>query len=198
MKTLKQIGVFSFKGGVGKTSTAYLLAMAAHDAGETVTLVDFDPQHSIAVAASVNPPPFLVVRGNIESEELEIPPATTLVIADHPPGMNPEEITGVYDFLVIPFLPNALELHPLSYALKDFKEAKNLLLVANRYKEGERASEDKTIQSIKSAFTFPILPLAPSSDIPEAIAAARPVRKSTATENFAEISKFVLTHIRRK
>ena len=195
MKELKQIGSFAFKGGVGKTSLSYLLAYAMHERGETVSLVDFDPQHSLAVASDISPPPFKVVRGNINSDDLKIPSDTTLAIIDHPPGIEPEKIAGVYDLIMIPFVANPMELHPLSYALGKLK-GENIVLVANRYRG--LASEDNAIQSIKDAYDFPILTMGQLADIPEAIASGRNVRKSKASDNVLTLLKLISKKIGRK
>lgn len=50
---MKSIALTAMKGGVGKTTLAVLLAVAAMRAGETVAIIDTDPQGSAAAWARV-------------------------------------------------------------------------------------------------------------------------------------------------
>jgi chromosome partitioning protein len=120
VKSPKLVMIFAPKGGVGKTTIALNLAVAAAAAGYKVAGIDFDPQHHFALWATdrearkdhdsfVKVP---VMRGHLRQwrEQLKELPEYDLVFVDTPPRAEAEgnvrldlqEIGMHSDFIIMP------------------------------------------------------------------------------------------------
>lgn len=116
---LKSIAVMQQKGGVGKTTIAVHLSVAAQAAGEKTVLIDADhPQASATVWSDRRPegaePPVITV------EPIDVPAVVeaaagdgrTFAVIDTSPHATPSAAAaaGVADFILIPVLPSLLDL----------------------------------------------------------------------------------------
>ena len=116
-----RISVVNTKGGVGKTTTSMMLAMAAHRAGHDVEVWDADPQGSATLWAMTSedagePLPFEVRAANVAQlrrvESSGRVPDADMIIIDTPPG-DPAVVQAaidVADLVVIPTLASGLDI----------------------------------------------------------------------------------------
>ncbi|MGB3788046.1 MAG: ParA family protein [Phormidesmis sp.] len=114
------ITVASFKGGVGKTTTAIHLAAFLQGQGETV-LIDADPNRSALGWASRGELPFKVV--DQWDAEKNTSPDTNVVI-DTPARPIPEDLSALArtcDLLVLPTTPDVLALDALVLTVEYLK-----------------------------------------------------------------------------
>lgn len=92
MNTLpRRITIANTKGGVGKTLSAIMLAMALTNAGHTIEVWDADPQGSASAwaedaADAGDPLPFPVIAINARTIRRPIPTGVDFVLVDTPPG----------------------------------------------------------------------------------------------------------------
>lgn len=110
---MKRLVVMHTKGGVGKTTSAIYLGMAAHLRGLDVSVVDADPQGSALDWASVAqahgaPLPYPLVPAGRKLPE----PSGDLAIIDTPPGTAPIIQTAIdaADLVVVPAGATPLEI----------------------------------------------------------------------------------------
>src|SRR5579884_4187221 len=143
------IAVTGRKGGIGKSTIAGNLAAEFAALGYTVTLIDADPQHSLADWASQGDGMLSwcveeVKHGDPEQLRSKVRSAahnTDIVLIDTPPGI-PEiarEAAMVADLVLLPCGPSPLEL----FALKD---ALSMVLKAR----AERRSKKPRIRLVPS------------------------------------------------
>ena len=112
------IAVLNTKGGVGKTTTAIYLALAAHNANpdRLVILIDADPQKSALAWAEIAKEngeelPFEVVEGMEKSFPYNKAHRETIVIVDTAPsGYEMEYPVQAADLIVIPTESDGLSL----------------------------------------------------------------------------------------
>ena len=116
-----RISVVNTKGGVGKTTTSMMLAMAAHRAGHDVEVWDADPQGSATLWAMTSedagePLPFEVRAANVAQlrrvESSGRTPDADMIIIDTPPG-DPAVVQAaidIADLVVIPTLASGLDI----------------------------------------------------------------------------------------
>lgn len=110
-----KLAVVNTKGGVGKTTTAVYLAIAAHESGRSVELLDTDPQGSATSWAELAaeggaPLPFPVSPAN----KVTVGRASTfdLTLIDTPPGAADiiQSAIDVSDVVLVPTTPSGLDL----------------------------------------------------------------------------------------
>jgi chromosome partitioning protein len=127
---MKKIAFLSQKGGSGKTTLVVHVAVAAHEAGERVVVIDTDPQKSatvwgetrnqdapiVATAAAVE----LTHVLNAAKQEL-----MTLAIVDTAPHAAPDatRIVRAVDLVVIPCRPTAFDIAAVGSAVDIVKAA---------------------------------------------------------------------------
>jgi len=127
---MKSIALTAMKGGVGKTTLAVHLAVAAMRAGETVAIIDTDPQASAAAWARVrNGGSPDVVPVPVERLAQALAAAAddyTVVIVDTAPRASTEAATvcGAVDIAVIPTRPSAVDLETLEQSVRIVQAAK--------------------------------------------------------------------------
>ncbi|MBR5951607.1 MAG: ParA family protein [Actinomycetaceae bacterium] len=110
------IAVVNTKGGVGKTTSAIMLALAAHHAGKNVELFDADPQGSATDWAEIakdsgTPLPFNVSPANAASLRRLHNTDNALYIIDTPPG-DSKTVQAAVDCangIIIPTLPSTMD-----------------------------------------------------------------------------------------
>lgn len=127
---MKTIALMAMKGGVGKTTLAVHLAVAAMRAGESVAIVDTDPQASAAAWARVRnggAPDVVPVPVQRLAEALAAAiDDYTVVIVDTAPRASAEAATvcGAVDMVLIPTRPSAVDLETLEQSVSIVQAAK--------------------------------------------------------------------------
>jgi len=124
---MKTLAIVSQKGGVGKTTIAVHLAVAAARAGHSVAIIDLDPQATAAqwgdwrsqvAAGEADPNPVVVAAPHArltptlkEAEKMGI----DLVILDSPPAADSAAVAAAKaaDFVLIPTRASAFDLHAI-------------------------------------------------------------------------------------
>jgi chromosome partitioning protein len=118
------------KGGVGKSTLAACTAIAAQAEGETVVLVDYDPQRSLsewlALRSGAKPELLVVPRGASLKAALKDVAADAVVIVDTPPGMVGiiEQAVMGADLVVIPIRPAPLDILAIDPIVELVEECK--------------------------------------------------------------------------
>ena len=121
---MKSIALTAMKGGVGKTTLAVHLAVAAMRAGETVAIIDTDPQASAAAWARVrnggSPDVVPVPVQRLAQALAAAADDYTVVIVDTAPRASTEAATvcGTVDMAVIPTRPSAVDLETLEQSVR--------------------------------------------------------------------------------
>ena len=124
----KVIGVASFKGGVGKTTTAIHFAAFFSPFGKTL-LIDDDRNKSArawgeAAQEAGQPLPFEIVNNKQAHSRAR---DAQFIIIDSPAGATPQdmaELVEAVDFLVVPTFPDALSLGGLFQTLTKAEEVR--------------------------------------------------------------------------
>lgn len=115
----RQFAVVSYKGGVGKTTTAIHLAYYLSRKGKTV-IIDGDLNQSALDWARTGKLPFAVISAR------RVPPNLSekyhFVVVDTQARPQPEEIEALiqYTYLIVPTTCDALSLRPTLTMLRDF------------------------------------------------------------------------------
>jgi chromosome partitioning protein len=128
---MKSVAFLSQKGGSGKTTLAVHIAVAAHEAGQRVVLVDTDPQRSATTWSDARPADEPVVASAAVSElarvlEAARAEAMTLALIDTAPHAAPEAaaVARAADFVLIPCRPTAFDLAAAGNAAAIVKAAR--------------------------------------------------------------------------
>ena len=101
-----KLATIGHKGGIGKSTIAVMLSLALTEAGQKVTVVDFDPQGSASRALGL-------VGGNVVISAGNVPDDTDVTIYDTPPQLD--HITTRLavqsaDLILVPVSPNLPDL----------------------------------------------------------------------------------------
>ena len=89
----------SGKGGVGKTTLAFLFATVLHRVGKTVAIRDLDPQESLSAWIQ-------------DSSDITLTPGGDIEIIDVPPRIDDPRVLGAIaeaDIIVVPTIPSPAE-----------------------------------------------------------------------------------------
>lgn len=144
---MKIITVTGYKGGIGKSTTAFHLAAYFSDVGRTV-LIDGDPNRTAVKWAerSSEPLPFTVAD---ERQSMKIIPGMEYVIIDTPARPRSDDLKELAkgcDLLILPTSPDVVSLEPMLETARDIEEAKfrALITIVPPYpsKEGEMMRDD--------------------------------------------------------
>jgi chromosome partitioning protein len=188
---MKSIAFLSQKGGSGKTTLAVHTAVAAQESGESVVLIDTDPQKSATVwgetRQSETPIVATVAASDLEkvlraAREDEI----TLAIVDTAPHTAPNAalIASEVDLIVIPCRPTAFDLAAVSNAVEIVRAAKkNAVLVLSACPF--RSPEIAETRQVLSEYGLPVCPC----DITDRRAFSRAVATGRAVTEFEEEGK---------
>ncbi len=117
---MKIVAVISQKGGVGKTTIAVHLAVAASQAGYTVALIDLDPQATAAQwsdwRGGENPAVVAAPHARLTPtlREAEVS-GVDIVIIDSPPAADSAAVAAAKaaDLVIIPTRASAFDLHAI-------------------------------------------------------------------------------------
>lgn len=117
---MKVVAIISQKGGVGKTTIAVHLAVAAVQAGYTVALVDLDPQATAAQwsdwRGGENPAVVAAPHARLTPTLKEAAESgVDLVIIDSPPAADSAAVAAAKaaDLVIIPTRASAFDLHAI-------------------------------------------------------------------------------------
>lgn len=141
------ITVTGYKGGIGKSTTAFHLAAYFSDLGKTV-LIDGDPNRTAIKWAGRNelPLPFTVAD---ERQSMKIIPGMEYVIIDTPARPNSDDLKELAkgcDLLILPTSPDVVSLEPMLETARDVGESKFRALITivppHPSREGELMRDD--------------------------------------------------------
>ncbi len=128
---MKSIAFVTQKGGAGKSTLATSVAVAAHEAGERVCLIDLDPQATLSIWGKTRGKSDLPV---ISATAAKLPAVlaaladkgVTLAIFDTPGAEGPAACAAIAaaDLCVIPSRPTAFDLWASANTRKTIKEMK--------------------------------------------------------------------------
>ncbi|MGE0290410.1 MAG: AAA family ATPase [Bradyrhizobium sp.] len=161
---MKTLAFLSQKGGSGKTTLAVHTAVAAREAGQSVVLVDTDPQRSAMAwgdARGASEPAVVAVSASGLERLLQTQKAAgvELAIIDTAPHAAPEaaRIARLADLVAIPCRPSAFDLAAVENAVRIVRAAKVrsvFVLSACPF----RAPEIGEARDALSGYGFPISP----------------------------------------
>jgi chromosome partitioning protein len=165
LASMRVLVVTSQKGGSGKTTLSGHLAVAAEQAGfAPVTLVDTDPQGSLASwwnARQADSPVFMstsIPRLHHDLEELRLR-GTRLVVIDTPPAVTAtiRSVVAHADLVVIPTRPSPHDLRAVAATL-DIVEAKAtpLVFVLNGATPKARITSDAAVALSQHGTVAPV------------------------------------------
>ena len=188
---MKSIAFLSQKGGSGKTTLAVHTAVTAQESGESVVIIDTDPQQSAmtwAEARTTDIPPVAAINANeiqkvFDAAEAE---AMTLAIVDTAPHAAPEAsvIARGVDLIAIPVRPSAFDIAAVGNAVEIAKAANTktvFVLSACPFRSPEIAETRELLKTYG-------LPVAPT-DITERRAFSRAVASGRAVTEFESDGK---------
>lgn len=141
------ITVTGYKGGIGKSTTAFHLASYFSDLEKTV-LIDGDPNRTALKWAgrSAEQLPFIVAD---ERQAMKIVPGMDFVIIDTPARPNSDDLKELAkgcDLLILPTSPDVVSLEPMLETARDVGEAKFRALITivppHPNREGELMRDD--------------------------------------------------------
>jgi chromosome partitioning protein len=141
------ITVTGYKGGIGKSTTAFHLAAYFSDLGKTV-LIDGDSNRTALKWAGRNADqlPFTVAD---ERQAMKIIPGMDYVIIDTPARPNSDDLKELAkgcDLLILPTSPDVVSLEPMLETARDVGDAKFRALITivppHPSKEGELMRDD--------------------------------------------------------
>ena len=144
---MRIITVTGYKGGIGKSTTAFHLAAYFSDFGKTV-LIDGDPNRTALkwASRSADPLPFIVAD---ERQAMKIIPGMDYVIIDTPARPRSDDLKELAkgcDLLILPTSPDVVSLEPMLETARDVGEAKFRALITivppHPSKEGELMRDD--------------------------------------------------------
>jgi chromosome partitioning protein len=150
-RTMKKLVLASQKGGVGKTTLALHLAVAAHEAGAgPVVMVDVDPQGSLALSWNQRKADYPAMARTTIAElehtlhDLEAE-GFRLVVIDTPPAITAtiSSVLALADLVVVPTRPSPIDLASVGATLDMLEQSGNrpFYFVINAAKAHTRLSQ---------------------------------------------------------
>lgn len=139
--------VTGYKGGIGKSTTAFHIAAYFSDIGKTV-LVDGDPNRTAVKWAgrSSEPLPFTVVD---QRQAMRLASEAQYLIIDTPARPNSDDLKELAkgcELLILPTSPDVVSLEPMLETARDLENAKYRALITlvppHPSKEGELMRDD--------------------------------------------------------
>ena len=157
-KDLRKIVVLNPKGGCGKSTLAVNLAGYLASAGNSVAIMDFDPQGSSMRWLKLRPEDSTLIHGiaafNLQTSatrswQLRVPPNVRYLVVDSPASVPAEslaELTSGAHAILIPVLPSEIDVHAASQLMRDLlliakvsRRMGRIGVVANRVRENTLA-----------------------------------------------------------
>ncbi len=188
---MKKIAFLSQKGGSGKTTLAVHTAVAAHEAGERVVVIDTDPQKSATVWGEARNQDAPVVATAAATELVRVLDAAqqehmTLAIVDTAPHAAPDaaRIVRVVDLVVIPCRPTAFDIAAAGSAV-DIVKAAGVEAVFVLSACPFRSPEIAETRAVLAEYGLPIVPI----EIVDRRAFARAVATGRAVTEFESDGK---------
>lgn len=129
------IGIWTFKGGSGKTTLAINIAGEFHSRGLDVCVVDGDKQesaHHVYTDAA-----FPIYPAQESDKALN----HDYIIIDHAPAKSGAEMAGGHSLLIVPIQPTMNDFHAAKIGLQSLK-GETGFVVMNRYKSNVRDHND--------------------------------------------------------
>lgn len=147
---MKVISVWSFKGGVGKSTLSLMLASGFAAKGLRVLLSDLDEQQTcMTFYNNAKNCPFEVIAGYPETSDYDI------LICDHSPQRSDDNFPWeISDVVLVPILPSAIDAWSMLPALKALEAnqiVKNRMIVVNKFQKN-RALGDEFLKTIDHDF----------------------------------------------
>lgn len=158
VRTPSRILVLNPKGGSGKTTIATNLAAYYACQGQSVALMDHDPQGSSMRWLKIRPPDLPPIHGIAAFEKKlnvtrafawRVPPGTERLIVDTPAAvtvLQMPEFTADTQAIIVPVLPSEIDIHAASRCIADLllvarvnRAEQRLVIVANRVRRYTRA-----------------------------------------------------------
>jgi chromosome partitioning protein len=139
--------VTGYKGGIGKSTTAFHIAAYFSDIGKTV-LVDGDPNRTAVKWAgrSDRPLPFIVVD---QRQAMRLASEAEFLIIDTPARPNSDDLKELAkgcELLILPTSPDVVSLEPMLETARDLENAKYRALITlvppHPSREGELMRDD--------------------------------------------------------
>jgi len=139
--------VTGYKGGIGKSTTAFHIAAYFSDIGKTV-LVDGDPNRTAVKWAgrSSEPLPFTVVD---QRQAMRLAAGAEYLIIDTPARPNSDDLKELAkgcELLILPTSPDVVSLEPMLETARDLENAKYRALITlvppHPSREGELMRDD--------------------------------------------------------
>jgi chromosome partitioning protein len=139
--------VTGYKGGIGKSTTAFHIAAYFSDIGKTV-LVDGDPNRTAVKWAerSDSPLPFTVVD---QRQAMRLASEAEFLIIDTPARPNSDDLKELAkgcELLILPTSPDVVSLEPMLETARDLENAKYRALITlvppHPSREGELMRDD--------------------------------------------------------
>ena len=167
---MKVLGLLSRKGGVGKTTLAIHLAVAAQQAGQRVLLIDLDPQKSAAAwwqARTDSTPALEVAEPGMLSALMDTARGAgiDLTVIDTRPSVEADavQVATLSDYLLVPTRPAIMDLRAILGTLDIVKGGRNRAsIVLNACPPargvGEASSTSDARKALK-AFGVPVSPV---------------------------------------
>ncbi|MDB5652209.1 MAG: parA [Hyphomicrobiales bacterium] len=191
---MKQIPLCNQKGGVGKSTLAASLAVAAQEVGETVILLALDPQASIDVWANDRPAEAPAVARVLDAQALQLPAILsklerdgyTLVILDCQGTDSPllAEVMKTATLCLIPSRPSNVDIRAARPTLRQILAHKTAFwFVLNQCapsgsRTAEAASSGRSRRSPWSAGPITKMPSPQGRGSPNMLRAGKQPRKS--------------------
>lgn len=188
---MKKIAFLSQKGGSGKTTLAVHSAVAAHEDGEPVVVIDTDPQKSATVWGEARSQDAPIVATAAAAELLRVLDVAkeefmTLAIVDTAPHAAPDatRIVRSVDLVVIPCRPTAFDIAAAGSAV-DIVKAAGVPAVFVLSACPFRSPEIAETRAILAEYGLPIAPV----EIIDRRAFARAVASGRAVTEFESEGK---------
>lgn len=163
------IAVYNSKGGVGKSTLTVHLAVAAEQAGETVAIVDTDPQESSMTwgrarseAGRLTPAAVAVSSAQLDAVlEAAFEDHISLVVIDTPPHAAPGSVAACdrADLVVLPIRPSMFDLAAVGKAVRVVQASKKPAIFVLNGCPARSPSEVKEAAEALAVFGFPVAPV---------------------------------------
>lgn len=144
---MKIITVTGYKGGIGKSTTAFHLAAYFSDLGKTV-LIDGDPNRTAIKWAGRNESALSFAVAD-ERQAMKVIAGMDYVVIDTPARPNSDDLKELAkgcDLLILPTSPDVVSLEPMLETARDVGDAKFRALITivppHPSKEGELMRDD--------------------------------------------------------